>query len=85
MGRIVKKKLSDSVLEELGRMVEAGELKRGDKLPPQDQLAAQLGVSRPSLREALRAMASHIDDIISGLKTYYGGNGQECSDERSEV
>ena len=50
MARIVKKKLSDSVLEELGRMVEAGELKRGDKLPPQDQLAAQLGVSRPSLR-----------------------------------
>ncbi|MBU0733749.1 MAG: GntR family transcriptional regulator [Proteobacteria bacterium] len=56
MGRIVKKKLSYSVLEEIGRMVEAGELKRGDKLPPQDQLAAQLGVSRPSLREALRAM-----------------------------
>ncbi|MFH1624915.1 MAG: GntR family transcriptional regulator [Pseudomonadota bacterium] len=56
MGRIVKKKLSDSVLEEIGRMVDAGELKRGDKLPPQDQLAAQLGVSRPSLREALRAM-----------------------------
>lgn len=56
MGRIVKKKLSDSVLEEIGRMVDAGELKRGDKLPPQDQLATQLGVSRPSLREALRAM-----------------------------
>jgi len=54
--RVVKKKLSDSVLEEIGRMVKAGELKRGDKLPPQDQLAAQLGVSRPSLREALRAM-----------------------------
>lgn len=56
MARVVKKKLSDSVLEEIGRMVKAGELKRGDKLPPQDQLAAQLGVSRPSLREALRAM-----------------------------
>jgi GntR family transcriptional repressor for pyruvate dehydrogenase complex len=56
LGRIVKKKLSDSVLEEIGRMFEAGELKRGDKLPPQDQLAAQLGVSRPSLREALRAI-----------------------------
>jgi GntR family transcriptional repressor for pyruvate dehydrogenase complex len=56
LGRIVKKKLSDSVLEEIGRMVDAGELKRGDKLPPQDQLATQLGVSRPSLREALRAM-----------------------------
>lgn len=54
--RVVKKKLSDSILEEIGRMVEAGELKRGDKLPPQDQLAAQLGVSRPSLREALRVM-----------------------------
>ena len=54
--RVVKKKLSDSVLEEIGRMVKEGELKRGDKLPPQDQLAAQLGVSRPSLREALRTM-----------------------------
>ena len=54
--RVIKKKLSDSVLEEIGRMVKTGELKRGDKLPPQDQLAAQLGVSRPSLREALRTM-----------------------------
>ncbi len=57
MARVVKKKVSDSVLEELLRMFEAGELQEGDKLPNQNVLAAQLGVSRASLRESLHTLA----------------------------
>jgi GntR family transcriptional repressor for pyruvate dehydrogenase complex len=57
VARIVKKKLSDSVLEEIIRMFDTGELKEGDKLPNQNALAAQLGVSRASLRESLHTLA----------------------------
>ena len=56
MASIEKKKLSDSVIEELQRMIESGELKEGDKLPNQLEFAAQLGVSRASLREALHTL-----------------------------
>jgi GntR family transcriptional repressor for pyruvate dehydrogenase complex len=56
MARIVKKKLSDSVLDEIRSMIRSGDLKEGDKLPNQNEFAAQLGVSRPSLREALQTL-----------------------------
>lgn len=54
--RIAKKKVSESVLEEIRRMILSGELKEGDKLPNQNEFAAALGVSRPSLREALQIL-----------------------------
>ena len=53
MGIITSKKLTDSILDHIRIMVETGELREGDKLPNQYEFAAQLGVSRPSLREAL--------------------------------
>ena len=56
MASIEKKKLSDSVIEEIQRMIECGELKEGDKLPNQLEFASQLGVSRASLREALHTL-----------------------------
>ncbi len=56
MASINKKKLADSVIEEIKRMIQSGELKEGDKLPDQNTFAAQLGVSRTSLREALSTL-----------------------------
>ncbi len=56
MVSINKKKLADSVIEEIKRMIQSGELKEGDKLPNQNAFAAQLGVSRTSLREALSTL-----------------------------
>lgn len=53
---ISKKKLSDSVIEEIKRMLLNGELKEGEKLPNQNELANMLGVSRTSLREALNTL-----------------------------
>jgi GntR family transcriptional repressor for pyruvate dehydrogenase complex len=56
MASINKKKLADSVIEEIKRMIKSGELKEGEKLPNQNVFAAQLGVSRTSLREALSTL-----------------------------
>lgn len=56
MAKIMKKKLSDSVIDEIRRMIRNGELQEGDKLPNQNEFALQLGVSRPSLREALQTL-----------------------------
>lgn len=51
-------RLSDSVALELERRMLEGSLRPGQRLPPERELAAQLGVSRPSLREGLRKLAS---------------------------
>jgi len=56
MERIRKKKLADEVIDEIRRRIQSGELKEGDKLPNQTALAAQLGVSRTSLREAFNTL-----------------------------
>ena len=56
MASINKRKIADSVIEEIKRMISSGELKDGDKLPNQNEFAAHLGVSRTSLREALSTL-----------------------------
>lgn len=38
-------------------MIVSGEIKEGDKFPNQNEFAVQLGVSRPSLREALHMLS----------------------------
>lgn len=60
---IKRKKLADAVIEEIKRMISSGELSEGDKLPNQNEFASQLGVSRPSLREAL-----HTLDLIGAIE-----------------
>ena len=49
-------RLSFSVREELASRIASGELASGERLPPEPQLAEELGVSRPTLREALRSL-----------------------------
>lgn len=56
MGPIVKRKITDAILEYIRKMLLSGELREGDKLPNQNEFAAQLGVSRSSLREALHSL-----------------------------
>jgi GntR family transcriptional repressor for pyruvate dehydrogenase complex len=56
MSRIKKRKLAEEVIDEIKQMIQRGELKEGDKLPNQTDFAAQLGVSRTSLREAFNTL-----------------------------
>jgi GntR family transcriptional repressor for pyruvate dehydrogenase complex len=58
MSQIIKTKIADAILKEIRRRISCGEIQEGDKLPNQNDFAAQLGVSRPSLREALHSLAT---------------------------
>lgn len=51
-------RLSDIVASELETRILEGSLKAGDRLPAERELAVELGVSRPSLRAALQALAA---------------------------
>jgi len=51
-------KLSDQIAEQLEGMIADGTLKPGERLPAERQLAERLGISRPSLREAIQKLAS---------------------------
>jgi GntR family galactonate operon transcriptional repressor len=48
---------ADSVLDRIGQQIVSGHLAPGHRLPTEMELARQLGISRPSLREALMALA----------------------------
>jgi DNA-binding FadR family transcriptional regulator len=48
---------SAQVVDTLGLRIVSGQLHSGDLLPTEVELSAHLGISRPSLREGLRALA----------------------------
>jgi GntR family transcriptional repressor for pyruvate dehydrogenase complex len=52
-----RRAVRDAAIETIKKMIRAGELRAGEKLPPERELAPALGVSRNSLREAIRALA----------------------------
>jgi DNA-binding GntR family transcriptional regulator len=65
----------NSIRKALIDYIKEKELKIGDKLPPEDRLAAVLGVSRVTLREALRQLRE--EGLIyskRGSGTYVSGN-----------
>jgi len=49
--------LSEHVVEEIKSRIRRGELKEGDRLPSHDRLSRELGVSRTTLREALKNLS----------------------------
>lgn len=51
--RIKPRKLSDDIFEQIKSLIFSGELKPGEKLPPERDLAEHFDVGRSSVREAL--------------------------------
>lgn len=63
--------LPDEAIATIRSLIQAGELKPGTRLPPEQQLAARLGLSRNSMREAVRALESaRVLDVRRGDGTY---------------
>jgi GntR family transcriptional regulator len=67
----VKRRLSFRVREELVTRIASGRIRPGSRLPPEPELAEEMGVSRATLREALRSLEE--DGFVtrtSGAGTY---------------
>jgi GntR family transcriptional regulator, transcriptional repressor for pyruvate dehydrogenase complex len=53
---VTSQTLSQAVADHLRRMIHLGEVRPGDRLPAERELAEQLGVARISLREAIKEL-----------------------------
>ncbi|MEO0865788.1 MAG: FCD domain-containing protein, partial [Pseudomonadota bacterium] len=67
-------KLSSAVVRQIEQLILRGILRPGERLPPERDLAERMGVSRPSLREAI----GHLQN--SGLLTARPGAGVYVAD-----
>ena len=67
--KIRPKSVSQQVFDQLRDHIFRGELKPGDRLPPERELAQGMGVSRPTLREAINRLADR------GLLEHRQGQG----------
>ena len=56
--RIIRRKLSDEVLERLLRIISEGNLKPGDAMPSERELMERFGVGRPAIREAMQSLSN---------------------------
>jgi len=63
------RRLYRQIADQLRSLIRGGEYQVGTRLPPERDLAVQLGVSRPSVREALIALE------VEGLVEVRGGSG----------
>lgn len=63
--------VTDAAIDRIRELILSGELSPGDRLPAEQELAAQLGLSRNSLREAISALArARVLDVRRGDGTY---------------
>lgn len=73
LGPIVRRSTVDQVVERIRKVIEAGKLGTGMRLPGEHELVEQLKVSRPVLREALARLQSlGLVDIQRGRGTFVG-------------
>lgn len=63
--------LADEAIARIRSLIQSGELQPGSRLPPEQQLAAHLGLSRNSMREAVKALeCARVLDVRRGDGTY---------------
>ena len=69
---IVKASISKQIAEQLRAAIVAGQFILGQRLPTEDELAQRYGVSRPSVREALKRLAAQ--NLVRARRGPTGGN-----------
>jgi DNA-binding FadR family transcriptional regulator len=77
---VERNSLADQVAKKILDLVRTGNLKPGDQLPPERDLAQMLQVSRPSLREAMRGL-----QILGVVKTRQGGGASISSLDAADL
>jgi len=63
-------RLYEKIIDEINRLIQSGELKPGDYLPPERELAEQFGVSRVPVREATKTLEfmGVLENTTKGLR-----------------
>lgn len=72
--KVQPQKLSTSVVHQIEQLILRGILRPGERLPPERDLSDRLGVSRPSLRDAISTLQDQ------GLLTTRAGSGIYVAD-----
>jgi DNA-binding FadR family transcriptional regulator len=79
---IEPRRLYRQIADQIRSLVRSGEYTAGQRLPPERDLARQLGVSRPSVREALIALeVEGLVEVRIGSGIYVVGAGNSHGDE----
>lgn len=82
--QVETRRLYQQIADQIRDLIERGGFEIGDRLPPERELAQQLGVSRPSLREALIALdVEGSVEIRSGSGVYVNSRTERSA--RSSV
>ena len=70
-----RRKASGAIVESLRQSIAGGSLDKGQRLPPESELAAHFEVSQPTVREALRALeAMGLVEVRHGSGAYVTGD-----------
>jgi len=67
-GTLDRRSISEQVAGRIMAMIKSGNLKPGDRLPTEQQMGVAFGISRPPLREALKALT-----LMGMLESRQGG------------
>ena len=67
------------IVLQIQEMIRSGELKKGDRLPPERQLAEMLQVGRPAVKQAISALEA------MGIVTCLQGNGNYITSDLGNV
>ena len=75
---IQTERLYKQIVEQIERRIVAGDLKVGDQLPPEPELAQQFAVSRTAVREAVKALCEKgLIEIRPGRGTFVINEGPD--------
>ena len=74
-----RRRIHEVVLEKIEEQIATGQLRVGDRLPAERDLAAELGVSRPAVREAIRVLEA-MGTVVQGT-----GSGPDAGTVLSAV
>ncbi len=86
MAMIERKKLPEKVIDEIRNRLANGQLMLGEKLPNQNDLSLELGVSRTSLREAMKILdLLGVIEQRPGYGTVIRGNIPELNKKKDDL